>query len=374
MIDAFDESTLKAVRAALLKFFDAHQRDLPWRETDDPYAIWVSEVMLQQTRVETVVPYYRNWLEAFPTVEALAAAPEAEVLKRWEGLGYYSRARNLHRAAAMVCEQFSGSVPDSVEGLRTLPGVGPYTAGAVGSIAFGLAAPAVDGNVKRVLSRLLDDPIPSERELERHAGALVDPDRPGDFNQALMELGSLICTPRSPKCHVCPVALQCRARAAGTVAERPLPRKKAPTPHQNLVTLVAARSANMSSAQLLLERRPDQGLLAGLWSFPEVNAAATGASVPPEDDIMALAREMAAARGLKDRGRAQLLPAVDHAFSHLRVTYLPVLLWVDDTRLSGEGQIWVDARALDTLALPVAQRHITQLAFSASSASWGGLR
>lgn len=365
MLDTFDELTLKAVRAALLKFFDAHQRDLPWRETDDPYAIWVSEVMLQQTRVETVVPYYRNWLEAFPTVQALAAAPEAEVLKRWEGLGYYSRARNLHRAAAMVCERFSGSLPDSVEGLRTLPGVGPYTAGAVGSIAFGLAAPAVDGNVKRVLSRLLDDPSPSERELERHAANLVDPDRPGDFNQALMELGSLICMPRSPRCDACPITSHCRARAAGTVAERPLPRKKAPTPHQDLVTLVAARSANTSSAQLLLERRPEQGLLAGLWSFPEVNAAVTGAPVPPEADVVATAREMAAARGLTHRGPLQLLPAVDHAFSHLRVTYLPVLLGVDDARLPDEGQIWVDTRALDTLALPVAQRRITQLAFAA---------
>lgn len=374
MIDALDESTLKAVRAALLKFFDAHQRDLPWRETNDPYAIWVSEVMLQQTRVATVVPYYRNWLEAFPTVQALAAAPESEVLKRWEGLGYYSRARNLHRAAAVVCEQFSGSLPDSVEGLRSLPGVGPYTAGAVGSIAFGLAAPAVDGNVKRVLARLLDDPSPSERELERRAAALVDPDRPGDFNQALMELGSLICTPRSPRCDVCPIASHCRARAAGTVAERPLPRKRAPTPHQNLVTLVAARSADTTSVQLLLERRPEQGLLAGLWSFPEVKAVETAASVPPEEAIVTLARDAAVARSLADRAPGQMLPFVDHAFSHLRVTYMPVLLKVDDTGVTGDGQIWVDERELDALALPVAQRQIAQLAFSASSASWGGLR
>lgn len=365
MIDALDESTLQAVRAALLKFFDAHQRDLPWRETNDPYAIWVSEVMLQQTRVATVVPYYRNWLEAFPTVEALAAAPESEVLKRWEGLGYYSRARNLHRAAAVVCEQFSGSLPASVEGLRTLPGVGPYTAGAVGSIAFGLAAPAVDGNVKRVLSRLLDEPSPSERELDRQARALVDPNRPGDFNQALMELGSLICTPRSPRCDTCPIASHCRARAAGTVAERPLPRTRAATPHQNLVTLVVARGVSSASVQLLLERRPEQGLLAGLWSFPEARAVESEAPVPREEEIVALARDTALARGLADRDAGRLLPAVDHAFSHLRVTYLPVLLSVDDTSLPDDGQIWADAPELDALALPVAQRQIARLALAA---------
>ncbi|MDP9349789.1 MAG: A/G-specific adenine glycosylase, partial [Gemmatimonadota bacterium] len=193
---------LPSLRDLLLRWYDAHRRDLPWRAEGppDPYRVWLSEVMLQQTRVETVKPYFRRWLERFPTLAALAEAPQDEVLKAWEGLGYYSRARNFHRAAREVVERYGGEVPGDAAAFRALPGVGRYTAGAVLSIAFGRPEPVVDGNVRRVFARLLDDPDPAEGALWALAEALVPGARPGDLNQALMELGATVCVPRNPRC------------------------------------------------------------------------------------------------------------------------------------------------------------------------------
>jgi A/G-specific adenine glycosylase len=228
---------IRTVRRALLDFFRERRRALPWRDAPTPYGTLVSEVMSQQTRVETVVPYYLRWMERFPDPEALAAAEEEEVLRMWQGLGYYSRARNLLQAAREVVQSYEGELPRDPEALRSLPGVGPYTAGAVASIAFGQPEPAVDGNVRRVLSRLMDAPEPSPRELDRWARGMVDPDRPGDFNQALMELGAVVCTPRAPSCSACPVAAHCQAWGAGTVAERPARRARRPVPY--LVEVVA---------------------------------------------------------------------------------------------------------------------------------------
>ena len=205
------------IRRRLLSAYDVGKRDLPWRGEEDPYRIWVSEVMLQQTRVETVVPYYRAWMDRFPTVEALAEADEDEVLRAWQGFGYYSRARRLREGARVVRERFGGCLPRSSLELRDLPGVGEYTAGAVASIAFGEVVPAVDGNVKRVLARLFDVPTPSPAELRALAADLVDPKRPGDFNQALMELGATVCTPRAPLCGECPLDSICLALERGTV-------------------------------------------------------------------------------------------------------------------------------------------------------------
>lgn len=388
---------ISALRRALLDFFDQQRRDLPWRETDDPYAIWVSEIMAQQTRVETVVPYYRAWLEAFPTVEALARADEGEVLKRWEGLGYYSRARNLHRAARLVRERHGGRVPDSVEGLRTLPGVGPYTAGAVASIAFGIAAPAVDGNVRRVFARLFDDPEPTPARLSSWAGALVDPERPGDFNQALMELGATVCTPRSPTCLLCPVAGHCRALAEGTVAERPAPKRRAPVPHQDRVVLVAARweagedgdgggraePAEVASGgwRVRLEQRPDEGLLAGMWAFPDTEAGSTDDDEAERSRLAAL--ELVEERGLAAHGTeaVRALAPVRHVFSHLKVTYHPHLVRVQSGPAGGFGAsepsapvAWIPPHDPAALALPVAQQKIlAQAAAALEPPGRGGL-
>lgn len=261
----------------LLTWFDRHRRDLPWRRTPDPYRVWLSEVMLQQTRVEVVIPYYERFLARFPTVEDLAAAPLDEVLTLWSGLGYYRRARQLHAAAQRVAA--AGGFPRTQDGWRELPGIGPYTAAAVTSIAFGVAAPVLDGNVERVLSRwlaLAEDPKSSSarRQLLETAATLLDPARPGDSNQALMELGATLCTPRRPKCLLCPVSSGCRAAAAGEQESYPVPRSKRESEKQQLVVAVVERDE-----QVLLFRRPDDSeLLAGTWELPWVRE--DGATAP----------------------------------------------------------------------------------------------
>jgi A/G-specific adenine glycosylase len=259
----------------LLAWFDRHRRDLPWRRSRDPYRVWLSEVMLQQTRVEVVLPYYERFLERFPTVEALAAAGIDEVLALWSGLGYYRRARQLHAAARQIAA--AGAFPRSLDGWRELPGIGPYTAAAVTSIAFGVAEPVLDGNVERVVSRWLaqaDDPKAGgpRRRLLAAAAALLDPERPGDSNQALMELGATLCTPRRPKCLLCPLAPGCRARMAGDPELYPAARAKRESETQRLVVAVAERED-----RVLLFRRPDDSpLLAGTWELPWVREKGDG--------------------------------------------------------------------------------------------------
>lgn len=258
----------EAVRSHLLRWFDASKRDLPWRRTRDPYRIFVAEYLLQRTRVASGAPYYERFLERFPDVRSLAAASEDEVLRAWEGLGFYRRARNLHQAARVVVEKHGGQIPETAAELEELPGIGPYTAGAVASIAFGKPVAAVDGNVTRVLSRLFRIEVDVTktsgwREVWSHARALIPASRPGSFNQALMELGATICTPASPRCGVCPVATLCLARAAGIQESLPRgPRARGP----RTVPVVFAHIE--SRGRILLVRRPDSGLLAGLWSLP----------------------------------------------------------------------------------------------------------
>jgi A/G-specific adenine glycosylase len=260
----------------LLDWYDANKRDLPWRRDRDPYRIWVSEVMLQQTRVDTVIPYYERFMQRFPTVRHLAEAPEEEVLKCWEGLGYYSRARNLQAGARQVVERHGGIIPDDKAAVSLLKGVGPYTAGAILSIAFNRTEPAVDGNVMRVLSRffLLEDDIakPSSRaKIERLAASIIPEGRAGDFNQAVMELGALVCTPKSPGCLLCPVLAQCAGRAAGRERELPVKSKaKPPRPETRLAALVEGRGER--AGKVLVRRRPDSGLLARMWELPHVLA------------------------------------------------------------------------------------------------------
>ncbi len=303
----------------------------------------VSEFMLQQTRVEAVVPYYRRWLARFPDWNTLADATDDDVILAWKGLGYYRRARNLHATAKVVCERYAGRLPESPNELLTLPGVGAYTAGAVASIAFGKVAPAVDGNVRRVLSRLLDVGDLKPARLRDEATRLIDPDRPGDFNEALMELGATVCTPRSPRCGDCPVADDCGALAGDTIAERPMP-----TPRKQIPTVEYAVAVVVAPPLTLLVKRPPTGLLAGMWEFPTMETLADlgleGTPGPPLDPVT-------------------------HAFTHLRATYRPVIVHMARPFSHGnarrprarQAHAWTHPDRLDEWALPVAQQKIAAL-------------
>ena len=344
---------LADVRLALLAHYDWARRDLPWRGESDPYRILVSEVMLQQTRVETVLGRYGPWLERFPDLESLAAADEDDVLKAWEGLGYYRRARNLRRAARLVRERPDGSMPSSYADLRELPGLGEYTAGAVASIAFGQAVPAVDGNVRRVLSRLFDEPDPKTAWLRSRAAAMVDPDRPGDWNQALMELGATVCVPRSPRCEECPLSAWCAARANGTQRERPGPiARRAPR------RATIALGVLYTGRWVLLVKRPSGGLLGGMWAFPEREASG------PEDALEA-ACSLAEEAELSAIGAPVALHTCEHKFTHLHVTYLPCAVEVAEAPVgedasSNQMAAWIDAWQPTHLALPVAQQRVLE--------------
>jgi A/G-specific adenine glycosylase len=265
------------LQRALLAYYHSQKRDLPWRRTRDPYAIWVSEIMLQQTRVATVIPYYQRWLERFPDVSALADAPLDAVLEQWSGLGYYSRARNLHRGAREVVGHYGGSVPASVAELQRVPGIGRYTAGAIASIAFGARAPLVDGNVARVLARIFELELDvkstaGQKALWALASELVPAEAPGDFNQALMELGATVCTPLSPACGTCPIGSICAARASGRQAELPIlpPRKRA----SELPALILRAAWIERGGALLVMRRRPEGLYGGLWELPQAESRA----------------------------------------------------------------------------------------------------
>ncbi|MBP7355647.1 MAG: A/G-specific adenine glycosylase, partial [Longilinea sp.] len=251
----------------LLAWYAVNARTLPWRGHPDPYAVWVSEIMLQQTQVDTVSPYFERWMARFPTLEALAAASEQEVLALWEGLGYYSRARNLWRAARQVWEA-GGQMPRTAADLALLPGVGRYTAAAIASMAFGQNEAALDGNIRRVLARIFNVTLPArspegERQLWALAQQHLPPGRAGDYNQALMDLGSQICTPRAPACLVCPLQALCQAAALGLQAERPVMSSRPPVPLWTVTAAVIWRAD-----RVLIARRPSRGLLGGLWEFP----------------------------------------------------------------------------------------------------------
>ncbi|OGS48373.1 MAG: A/G-specific adenine glycosylase [Euryarchaeota archaeon RBG_16_68_13] len=295
----------KDVARRLLAWFDERKRDLPWRRTRDPYRILVAEYLLQRTRVASGTPYYERFLARFPDVATLASASPDEVLKAWEGLGFYRRARNLHAAARTIASRHGGEVPRTAAGLATLPGVGPYTSGAVASIAFGERVPAVDGNAARVLARLfsIEDDVTRREGRERVFAAvrsLVPGERPGEFNQALMELGSTVCTPSSPSCDVCPLRTLCRARAEGL--ERSLPRA---APAKSATEARVAFALVESKGRVLLVRRPESGLLGGLWCFP---------GGEPSAGLAPLVRLQT---GLRVR-IGEPISNVDHAFSHRR--------------------------------------------------------
>ena len=266
---SFLSSAQRRLPALLLRWYEGHRRDLPWRGVGDAYRVVVSEFMLQQTQVDTVIPYYQRFLEAFPTIQALALAPLSAVLKAWEGLGYYARARNLHRAAQEVVSRFGGRIPEDRERVAGLPGFGPYTTAAVLSIAFNQDLAAVDGNVIRVLSRVFgidgDVTLPGTKaQIADLAQALLLPGRAGDYNQALMELGALVCRPKDPACETCPLKGMCAARALGDPERWPVKGARRPRPHYEEAVGVVQRKDGC----YLIARRPEQGLLGGLWELP----------------------------------------------------------------------------------------------------------
>ena len=268
-VTMWEEDKILSFRQKLLTWYDTNKRDLPWRRSKNPYHIWVSEIMLQQTRVDTVIPYYERFLDWFPTVESLANAPEERLLKAWEGLGYYSRVRNMQTAAQQIMSEFEGKFPSTYEGISSLKGIGPYTAGAISSIAFNLPQPAVDGNVMRVLARLFevnhDIGNPSNRKIfQAMMEVLIDPDRPGDFNQALMDLGSDIEAPVNPRPEESPVKEFSAAYQHGTMDRYPI---KAPKKKPIPIYLKALVVQN-SQGQFLLEKNESEKLLAGFWHFP----------------------------------------------------------------------------------------------------------
>lgn len=288
----------------LLRWYDENRRDLLWRGTKDPYRIWLSEIMLQQTRTETVARYYTRFLDRFPTVFNLAQAPEDEVLKLWEGLGYYSRARNLHAAAKLVAEKMHGVFPDTAESLRMLPGVGPYAANAIASIAYNEAVPALDGNQARVLSRILayDAPIKTPFDLLHSALEMISHDRPGDYNQALMDLGASICTPKKPRCEHCPVSTFCQAFENDDPES--FPRKKPPIVKREEEWSIVIVTCGENIA---IRKRTQPGLLHGLYEFPMFEGHA---------DADALVSALEAA-GFKNARLSRVLPASKHVFTHL---------------------------------------------------------
>lgn len=299
------------LQRALLRWYDENKRDLPWRRERDPYRIWVSEIMLQQTRVETVIPYYERFIARFPDAASLAAASEEDVLRQWAGLGYYRRARHLQAGVREVVSRYGGTVPADGAAVAKLPGVGPYTAGAIMSIAFGEPVPAVDGNVMRVLSRLyrLHDDVrksASRRRFEEVAASLVPADRPGDFNQALMELGALVCVPGRPRCGACPVRSFCAAYATGEQHELPV-RSRARAPE----TVHVACAVVEHGGRLLVERRPPTGLLASLWQFPTIELG------PGEKAAEAIESHVASRYAL-DVGAGRESVRHTHVFTHRR--------------------------------------------------------
>jgi A/G-specific adenine glycosylase len=273
-----EPATIATLRRQLIEWYARNCRDLPWRRNPDPYSIWVSEIMLQQTRVAVVVDRYQTFLARFPTLVSLAQAPEQDVLALWSGLGYYRRARMLHKAARFVVDQLDGKLPSTSEALRMLPGIGVYTAAAIASIAYGEVVAVVDGNVERVLCRLEGwavngrDGAALRRKIEALAKQLVDPAHPGDFNQALMELGATVCLPRNPQCAVCPVAADCKTQGEHKTAARP---RMTSREVAHALALRTSRKPNQSHVEVLLEQRPDSvTVMPGLWELPILKNAA----------------------------------------------------------------------------------------------------
>jgi len=348
---------MQIISSVLLGWYEKNKRNLPWRGEKDAYLVWVSEIMLQQTRVETVIPYYRAWQKVFPSVYDLANAPEEEVLLLWEGLGYYARARNMHHAAQALVNEFEGIFPRSPEALRKLPGVGEYTANAIASICFQVPVVAMDANVKRVLARLLDLNVPissqsAKMEIKEFATNLLADVNAGDFNQAIMDLGSLVCLPLDPKCHACPLMDYCGAYKQNTQNQRPAMEKKKAIP---LYQVVAAAISN-ESGRYLLAKRPKGGMLPGLWEFPG------GKVEDGEDDHTALQREIREELNTTV-SVGNLIGSYRHAYTHFKVAvraYLCRLSGPMPQALEAQDLIWVRCDEMAQFAMGKVDRLISR--------------
>ncbi|MGC9522618.1 MAG: A/G-specific adenine glycosylase [Anaerolineae bacterium] len=341
----------------LLTWFERQARDLPWRHDRSPYRVWVAEVMLQQTQVDTVIGYYERFLERFPTLASLASASQEDVLKLWEGLGYYSRARALHRAAQEVMTEHGGRVPADVAALRSLPGIGPYTAGAIASIAFGIPAPAVDGNVRRVMARVLAMAGPGRGDLEEAVRLWMNEERPGAFAEALMELGATLCTPRVPRCLLCPWHDLCRARELGEQASYPAPKARKATPHYDVTAAVILRDAACTQApEVLVAQRLEDAMLGGLWEFPG-GKREEGETLP-----QALRRELKEEMDITIAVGEQLT-VIEHAYTHFRITLYAYLCGLESGKpICRECQdfTWATLEALRELPMAVTDRRIAE--------------
>jgi A/G-specific adenine glycosylase len=347
------ELPIKELRRSLLNWYQHQGRNLPWRQTQDPYTIWISEIMLQQTQVKTVIPYYHRWLEQFPTIAALAKAKQQEVLMIWQGLGYYARARNLHRAAQQIVADFGGQFPTEMAEALKLPGVGRTTAGGILSSAFHQPWPILDGNVKRVLARLVGLSVPPKNALSflwKGSEQLLDPDDPKAFNQAIMDLGATLCTPKQPDCPRCPWLGMCQAHRFNLQSVLPMSETRSPLPHK----LIGVAVVWNDQGQVLIDKRPQSGLLGGLWEFP-------GGKVEPNETIPeCIVREIQEELGIAIAVLSSLI-TVEHAYTHFKVT-----LSVHHCRhLSGEPQTlecdevkWVGLDELDQYPFPTANQKI----------------
>jgi A/G-specific adenine glycosylase len=339
----------------LLAWYDQFRRDLPWRRLQDPYAIWVAEIMLQQTRTETVASYYERFLARFPTLGSLAGAPLDDVLKAWEGLGYYARARNLHKAARRIVQDLGGELPPSQHALLELPGIGRYTAAAIASIAFGQDVIALDGNLCRVLCRLFaidDDPSRPNtlRRLEQLARLMLPPGRAGDLNQALMDLGATTCLPSRPRCLFCPLMNHCQAQRDGLQEFLPIRATRTQRAHRD----VTAGVIWDQDGHFLITRRPLDAMLGGLWEFPG------GKRLPGEDLPVCLHREISEELAIEIHV-GELLCTIDHTFTHFHMTlYAFDCHWLGGTPqcLGCDDWRWITLDQTDTFAFPVADQKI----------------
>lgn len=347
----------KELRAAILSWYDEHKREMPWRDCANPYFIWISEVMLQQTRVDQVEPYFNRFIERFPTVYDLAKADQQEVLKVWEGLGYYSRARHLHQAAKTVVEKFDGEIADSRDEILKLKGVGPYTSAAILSIAFQKPLAAVDGNVIRVLSRFygVEDDVrrsATKTLIQEYADELIDKNRPGDFNQALMELGASICSPTTPDCGECPLQTDCIANRMVKTDEIPYKAPKKKVPHYNIGVGIIMNEKR----EVLIAHRPEDGMLGGLWEFPGGKQKAD--ETIEETTVRELREELGVEVGIVER-----FMQLNHAYSHFKITlHAFICELVEGTpKANASQQIkWVKIEELDDYPFPKANRQLTE--------------
>jgi A/G-specific adenine glycosylase len=339
----------------ILDWYARHQRNLPWRQTRDPYYIWISEIMLQQTQVETVIPYYHGFLSQFPTVNALAQASLQDVLKAWENLGYYGRARHLHTASRDIVSKWDGKIPRNRDQLLLLPGIGPYTAAAILSIAFGQRIPAVDGNVRRVLCRMffIQKPIdahPAQKQINELAENLVPERDPSRFNQGLMDLGATICTPRKPACSSCPVNEFCLAFQKGMAESLPITGARKPLPHKQMTAGIVGDN----HGRMLIVQRPIKGLLGGLWKFPG------GERVTGKTLEISLGRAIKAELGI-DVKVGKELTSVKHAYTHFRITlyaFRCILRHGRPRALSCHDWRWIEPHRLDQFPFSKADRKI----------------